>query len=247
MFTGIGVAIAALVAGLATTGISPRYFLHPTGAIIVLGCTAGVTLISTPRSCIKSAVARILELFHPAGGSREDVIDDIVMFARIASGAGMLAIENSLGRAKDPLLRRALELALEVKDRGEIQKLLFATIRIRQKEREADVKALEAAAGFAPTIGVLGTVIGLIDVFRHFSDLAAVAAGMSTAFMSTIYGLALANLVLLPAAHRIRMATEESVERDDLLAEGVLGIVDGVFPATLRERLNVYSTKAGTP
>src|SRR5215472_8059410 len=88
MFTGIGVAIAALVAGLATTGISPRYFLHPTGAIIVLGCTAGVTLISTPRSCIKSAVARILELFHPAGGSREDVIDDIVMFARIASGAG---------------------------------------------------------------------------------------------------------------------------------------------------------------
>jgi len=98
MLAGMGVAIAALIAGLSITGVSPRYFLQPTGAIVVLGCTLGVTLISTPRNALKSAARRIAELFRPRSASIQTLIDDLVMYARIASGAGTLSIEND-GRA----------------------------------------------------------------------------------------------------------------------------------------------------
>jgi chemotaxis protein MotA len=245
MLGGIGIAVAALMAGIATAGVNPRYFLQPTAGLIVLGCTVGVTLISTPQGALQSATRRVSSLLHPVAVSRESVIDDIVMYARIASGSGILALENSLEQARDPLLKRVLAAAVDVRDRAELKKILDAMLRLRQKEGEMDAKVLETAGGFAPTIGVLGTVVGLIDVFRHFSDLSGVAAGVSTAFLSTIYGLALANLILLPAAHRIRVSVEESAERDSLIAEGVLGIVDGILPATLRERLSVYVAKAG--
>src|SRR5262249_52053599 len=111
-------------------------------------------------------------------------------------------------------------------------------------------KVLEVAGGFAPTIGVLGTVVGLIDVLRQFSSLATVASGMGTAFVSTIYGLALANLVLLPAAHRIRAQVAEVFEGQELMIEGCLCLFDGVHPLIVRQRLNSYlheARTAGTP
>jgi chemotaxis protein MotA len=99
---------------------------------------------------------------------------------------------------------------------------------------------LEVAGGFAPTIGIIGTVVGLIEVLRHFANLQSVGFGIGTAFVSTIYGLALANLLLLPAAHRIRSRVAESFEIQELIIEGVLSLADNVHPALIRMRLSAY-------
>jgi chemotaxis protein MotA len=99
------------------------------------------------------------------------------------------------------------------------------------------------AGGFAPTLGILGTVVGLIDVLRQFSNMQSVGLGIGTAFVSTLYGLGLANLVLLPAAHRIRAKVAETFELQELIIEGVLCGVDRVHPSLIRHRLNAFLRK----
>jgi chemotaxis protein MotA len=99
---------------------------------------------------------------------------------------------------------------------------------------------LEVAGGYAPTIGVMGTIVGLIDVLRQFASLQSVASGVGTAFVSTIYGLALANLVLLPTANRIRARVAEAFETNEMIMEGMLCIFDRTHPSLVQERLNFF-------
>jgi chemotaxis protein MotA len=118
---------------------------------------------------------------------------------------------------------------------------------MRERQGETDAKTLEVAGGFAPTIGIIGTVVGLIQVLRHFANLESVGFGIGTAFVSTIYGLAMANLLLLPAAHRIRARVAENFEIQELIIEGVLSLADNVHPALIRLRLNAYTRQKDVP
>jgi chemotaxis protein MotA len=241
MLAGLAIAAAAMIGGIAFTGVDVRYFLQPTGAIIVLGGTLGVMLISAPRQALLSSLQRVLQLFRPLSSNPEETIETIVEHARLARHATLLTVEPP--ETRDPFLQRvlaqalALEMSSDPRKRDEFKLRLDAMLRLRSQQGESDARVFETAGGFAPTLGVLGTVVGLIDVFRHFSDLGAVAAGVGMAFVSTIYGLALANLVLLPAAHRVRATLEDSARTDEVIAEGGLGLVDGIRPLVLEERL----------
>jgi chemotaxis protein MotA len=131
-------------------------------------------------------------------------------------------------------------MSMDVKERSELESALENHLRLKERQGEADAKILEVAGGFAPTIGVLGTVVGLINVLRQFSTPSAVASGVGTAFVSTIYGLALANLVMLPAAHRIRARVAEAFETQELVMEGVLCLYDKIHPSLVRQRLRCF-------
>jgi chemotaxis protein MotA len=247
MLTGIFLALFAVVAGTALTGVSFSYFFQPTGFLIVVVGTIGVMLITTPRNALWNSFRRVADLFCPARNSnREDLIEEIAFYARIVRTDGLLAIEPLTGKSSDRFLQDSLLLALDVKERPELQMALENKLRLIERQGEAAAKVLEVAGGFAPTIGVLGTVVGLIDVLRQFTALSAVANGMGTAFVSTIYGLALANLVLLPAAHRIRAQVAEVFESQELMMEGCLCLFDGVHPVLVRQRLSSYLHE-GTP
>jgi len=241
LILGLAIAAVAIVAGIGATGIGLGYFFQPAGALIVLGGTLGVTLISSPRAALAQALGRLRALFRPAGGGdSEALIEEILEFARTARSMGILHLEPQLDKMQNPFLRQVLALAMDVKNRDEFRAALDTMLRVRERQGEADAKVLESSGGFAPTIGVLGTVVGLIDALRHFSDLASVSVSVGTAFVSTFYGLALANLVLLPAAHRMRGTAENEAQADELISEGVLGIYDQVHPTLLRDRLQGY-------
>lgn len=240
MLLGIAVAATAAVAGIALTGVRLSYFLQPTGALLVLGGTLGITLISTPRNALFNSARRVLELFWTPTVNREALIEELMTYVRTARTTGLLSIEPMAGQASNTFLKESLLLTLDVKQRGELQAALENKLRLRERHGEVDAKALEVAGGFAPTLGVIGTVVGLIDVLRQFSNLPAVAYGIGTAFVSTIYGLALANLFLLPAAHRIRASVAESFEIQELITEGALCIFDKIHPSLARERLNAF-------
>ncbi len=248
---GLLIALAALAAGIALTGVNFRYFLQPTGAVIVFGGTLGVMLFSSPREALKSAFAHASRLARPTTASPEEAIEAIVEYAKLAGHATLLTIEPP--ETRDPFLERvltqavSLEMSSDAKKRDEFKSRLDGMVRLRARQSESDARVFETAGGFAPTIGVIGTVVGLIDVFRHFTDLGAVASGVGTAFVSTIYGLALANLVLLPLAHRIRAEVEQNAVTDEVIAEGGIGLVDQVRPLILEERLRGLLRKIEAP
>ena len=241
MILGALVAVGAVVAGLASTGVGVSYFLQPTGALIVLGGTVGVLFITTPRRVLGQCVSRVMELFWDSGPDRDALMDEILSYAKISRRGGLLAIEPGIPAASNRLLREALKLALDVKTRAELQASLETQLRLSERQSDAEARVLETAGGFAPTIGILGTVVGLMDVLRQFSNLQAVGYGIGTAFVSTLYGLALANLLLLPAAHRIRARAAVSLETQEMILEGALCIFDEVHPALIQDQLRGYA------
>lgn len=241
IFIGIAIASIALVAGIAVTGVTPRYFLQPAGILIVLGGTLGVMLITTPWPALLLALRRARGLFsQESSPTREELIEEIVGYAKIVRINGMLAIEPDIDRVSHSFLQEALLLAMDTEVRTELQSALENKIRLCERRSEADAKVLEVAGGFTPTMGVLGTVVGLIDVLRQFSSLSTIAYGVGAAFTSTIYGLALANLVLLPAAHRIRARASETFDLQELMTEGALCLFDGMHPRLVRQRLHSF-------
>ncbi len=241
MLLGIAIASIALVAGVAMTGVSARYFLQPTSILIVIGGTLGVSLITTPRPMLRIALRYSVDLLSKRDSiNRERLIEEIVAYARVVRVQGILAIEPGIDRVSHGFLREALLLAVNAKDHHEIQTALESKIRFCERQSEAAARVLEVAGGFAPTIGVLGTVIGLIDVLRQFSSLAAVASGVGAAFTSTFYGLALANIALLPIAHRIRAWAAETFDLQEMMAEGALCLFDGMHPRLIRQRLRSH-------
>lgn len=245
LFAGIAIAAGAAIAGLRSTGINPAYFLQPTGAFIVLGGSLGVMLITTPGHSLIDSFRRISQLFAPVSGGSEALIEEIVRCARVSRRDGTAGLEALAAKTADPFFRDSLMLACDFNDHAQLQGTLETSLRLRERQGEADARTFEVAGGFAPTIGIMGTVVGLIEVMRQFSSMQSVGYGIGTAFVSTIYGLALANLVMLPVAHRIRARVADAVETQELIVEGVLCIVGGVHPAMIRARLRSFLRTEG--
>ncbi len=246
MLAGVVIALSGTILGIKSTGVNLVYFFQPAGALIVLGATFGIALITTPRSSLRHAARRVIGLLRCETPNREALIEEIVAYAKLARMKGLLSIDHMMDSAGHEFLRDTIRLAMDVSNREELQATLETKVRLRERQGETDARVLEVAGGFAPTIGVLGTVVGLIDVLRQFSNLSAVALGIGTAFVSTVYGLALANLVLLPAAHRIRASVADTFELEEMMVEGGLCLFDGIHPSLVRERLNNFlRTTAG--
>ena len=237
---GVTIALGATIAGICATHVGLIYFLQPTGALIVLGGTLGVILVTTPRHSLIHSAHRIADLFAANEVNREVLIEEIIAMARVARRSGIISLDRVIPKTGNVFLRAALQLAVDGQTREELQAVLETQLRMNERHGETDARALEVAGGFAPTIGIIGTVVGLIEVLRQFTNLQAVGYGIGTAFVSTIYGLALANLLLLPAAHRIRARVAENFETEELIIEGVLSIIDCLHPSLIRIRLNSF-------
>ena len=248
MLIGIAIASIAVIAGIAVTGVSARYFFQPTGVLIVVGGTLGVMLITTPRRTLLLSLRRTFNLFSQATSpAPEDLIEEIVSYARIVRMNGILAIEPGIDQVSHSFLRDALLLAMDTEGRTALQSALENKTRLCERQSDAAAKLLEVAGGFTPTLGVLGTVVGLIDVLRQFSGLSATAYGVGAAFTSTIYGLALANLLLLPAAQRIRARASETFDLQELMTEGALCLFEGMHPRLVRHRLHSFLNAVPDP
>jgi chemotaxis protein MotA len=240
MLAGILVATGAVFAGIALAGIHIGYFFQPTAVLIVLGGTFGVTLITTPRHALYRSGRTAAALVWQSADDRQALVEEIVALSKIARPKGVLGLEPLIGRASQPFLRESLQLAMDARNRAELQSMLETKLHQVEKQGETDARAFEVAGGFAPTIGVLGTVVGLMNVLRLFSDMSSVAAGTGTAFVSTIYGLGLANLILLPSAQRIRAHVADRFETQEMIVEGTLCLFDGSYPALVRDRLSCF-------
>ncbi len=244
MLGGLLLGALAVIAGIALSGAGLKYFFQPSSALIVLGGTFGITLVTLPKDSLRMVSRRIGQLSARSASEREALIEEMVELSRLARRGGILTIEPHIQKVENQYLRNGLLTALDVRDVTELQIVLENELKLSERHGQADAAALETAAGYAPTIGILGTVVGLIDVLKHFTDMRAVGPGIGAAFVATIYGLATANFILLPLAHRIQARVAEATETQELIAEGVLCIFTSMHPSIVRQRLAPFLREA---
>jgi len=192
------------------------------------------------------------DVFFEAASDTSATIDSLIQYATKARKQGIVSLETDAAAIDDPYLRKALSLAVDGTDLQELRKMMEIDLALAEHTAEADAKVWEAAGGYAPTIGIIGAVMGLIQVMKHLEDIKEVGHGIAVAFVATVYGVASANILFLPAAAKLRMRMNEATLRKDMILEGIVGIVEGLNPTLIRMKLEAYNPhkdakKAKTP
>jgi chemotaxis protein MotA len=157
----------------------------------------------------------------------------------------MVSLESEAAGITDPFLRKALSLAVDGTELQELRKMMEIDIALSEQNAEAEAKVWESAGGYAPTIGIIGAVMGLIQVMKHLEDIKEVGHGIAVAFVATVYGVGAANLFFLPAASKLRARAREALVLKDMILEGVAGIVEGLNPTLIRMKLKAYQIESG--
>ncbi len=238
---GLLLATGGIVGGLLLEGGVLKDITQYTAAIIVLGGTLGAVMVNTPGPVLAGACRRLKGVFFAPEASNEALLEEIVSFANRARKTGLVALESEAETIDDPFFRKALMMAVDGCDLTELRSAMELEIAVQEHHAEAEAKVFEAAGGFAPTIGIIGAVLGLIQVMKHLENIAEVGHGIAVAFVATVYGVALANLFFLPAAAKIKARIAAETERRELILEGVAGIVEGLNPKLIRAKLDAYA------
>lgn len=238
---GLVVGIGGIVGGLILEGGNIREIAAPTALLIVLGGTFGAVMISTPVAALRSGLRSLASVFLEKSEDPESMIDKLVDYSSKARKNGIVSLEQVAGQAADPFLRKALNLAVDGTDLQELRNMMELEISVQDHQAEAEAKVFECAGGYAPTIGIIGAVLGLIQVMKDLADIEKVGHGIATAFVATIYGVAFANLFFLPAAGKIKARAQQKTQLRELILEGVVGIVEGLNPKLIRSKLGAYA------
>ena len=238
---GLVVALVGILGGLILEGGKLGDVAQLTAAIIVLGGTAGAVMVSTPGSILKGAIIRLLGVFRDPLPPIDAVLEELVGYAAKARKSGLVALDDEANHAADPFLRKTLMLAVDGTDIQELRIMMELDMSISEHHAEAEAKVLESAGGYAPTIGIIGAVLGLIQVMKNLSNIDEVGHGIAVAFVATVYGVALSNLFFLPAASKMKARAHAETERRELILEGVAGIIEGMNPKLIRAKLEAYT------
>ncbi len=237
---GLLVAMGGIAGGLILEGGKVADVAQFTAAMIVLGGTLGAVMITTPMSALKGAAGKLKLVFFDDSRPPDDLIETIVGAATKARKSGVVSLEEDLDKIEDPFLRKALLLAVDGTELNELRRMMELELTQGEKRGEAEAKVFEAAGGYAPTIGIIGAVLGLIQVMKHLADIDEVGRGIAVAFVATVYGVGLANIIFLPAANKIKARVAQSVEERELILEGVCAIAEGMNPKLIRTKLEAF-------
>jgi chemotaxis protein MotA len=238
---GLILALAGILGGLILEGGSIKDVAQITAAMIVLGGTIGAVLVTTPTAVLLRAAKKLSVVFFETVQSPEEVIDEIIQYATKARKGGIVSLEQDANAVADPFLRKALNLAIDGMDLKDLRKMMELEIGLEEHHAEAEAKVYEAAGGYAPTIGIIGAVLGLIQVMKHLENIEEVGKGIAVAFVATVYGVGSANLFFLPAGNKIRARAHEALRIREMMLEGVAGIVEGLNPKLIRSKLEAYT------
>ena len=237
---GILLALAGIVAGLLLEGGHVGQVLQPTAAMIVFGGTAGAVMLQFPLSTVVAAARRLIHVFFYRNGAGEDVVKQLVEFANKARRNGIVSLDQDLADIQDPFFRQAVMLAVDGTEPSELRRIMELQID-NQNELEEKIPAVfESAGGFSPTIGIIGAVLGLIQVMQHLDHIDQVGRGIAVAFVATIYGVAAANLFFLPAAGKLRLRLRQEQMLKEMMLEGVASILEGMNPRILEIKLSGF-------
>ena len=237
---GLVLAFGGILGGLILEGGKVQDVSQVTAALIVLGGTIGAVMVTTPLPVLMSALGKLGAVFMDSSQAPGSLIDEIIGYAAKARKHGVVALEQDAETAVDPFLRKALGLAVDGTDLQEIRKMMELEITLEEQRGEAEAKVYEAAGGYAPTVGIIGAVLGLIQVMKHLENIEEVGKGIAVAFVATVYGVGCANIFFIPAATKLKSRLRDTIQMRELVLEGVVGIVEGLNPKLIRVKLEAY-------
>src|SRR5579864_8777901 len=241
---GLILAIGGIVGGLLLEGGKIRDVAQITAAVIVFGGTFGAVMVTTPYPVLVRALRKLNLVFVDRAPRPGDAIEEIISFAGKARRHGIVSLEQDADNVPDPFLRKALNLAVDGTDLDDIRKMMELEVVAEEHRGEDEAKVFEAAGGYAPTVGIIGAVLGLIQVMKHLENIDEVGRGIAVAFVATVYGVGSANLFFLPAANKLRARMRGATQVNELMLEGVVAIVEGLNPKLIRTKLEAYAREA---
>ncbi|WP_299180456.1 flagellar motor protein [uncultured Neptuniibacter sp.] len=237
---GVLLAFAAVLGGNFLEGGQFQELLNlPAAAIVILG-TLAAAIIQSPRQDVSRAVKLIGWAF---GDNQQDVkgsIDKIVQWCIVARRKGLLALEKEAEKEKDPFVKTGLLLLVDGKGSDVIRSTLEVDLITSEQRDLQGAKVIESMGGYAPTLGIIGAVLGLIHVMSNLSDPDGLGAGIATAFVATIYGIGIANLFLIPVANKIKTLVLMRYQHQEMVLEGLMFIAEGQNPKAIQQRLQGY-------
>ena len=244
---GIVAAIGCILAGQLLEGGHVSSILQGTAALIVFGGTIGAVLVSFPLKDVKRGLKLAAMALRERKSDLDEIVQQIVELAGVARRDGVLALEQRLPALKDEFLKRAVGFIVDGVDAAVTRDALETEIVHHFEQDTVGAKIFESAGGYAPTVGILGAVLGLIHVMENLNDPSKLGGGIATAFVATVYGVGSANILFLPFANKIKRKLALEKARRVLIAEAALSIQAGLNPRVLREKLLAYAGLHGTP
>ena len=242
---GILLAVGGIVAGLLLEGGNLRQILQPTAAMIVFGGTLGAVMLQFPLPVVMHAIRRLASVFLDGRRSPQKTIQRLVQFAQKARREGIVSLDADLARIDDPFLKKSLMLAVDGTEPEELRKIMELELDNQAEYEELVPQVFESAGGFAPTIGIIGAVLGLIQVMQHLDKIDEVGRGIAVAFVATIYGVGSANLLYLPVAGKMKLRIREEQIVREMTLEGVASILEGMNPRILETKLLSFLGEGG--
>ncbi len=234
---GIVVAILGILGGAMMEGTSPAAFMNIPAILLVFGGTLGVTMASVGMETMKNVPGLYKRAFSaepPALGAKVGLI---VRFAELARRDGLLALESEVEGVEDGFTRKGLQLVVDGTDPDTLREIMETEIDAMSARHKAGASCFKQAGGYSPTMGIIGTVMGLVHVLSNLSQPETLGPSISAAFIATLFGVGIANVVFLPVAARLQALSEEEVEERTLLLEGIMSIQSGDNPRVVAEKL----------
>lgn len=235
-FLGIGF----ILVGQAMEGGNIGQLLQITAFFIVGGGTLGGVFLSFPIEDFKSAGQSLITVYFGNPPKFEDLIQEIIGYAQKARKEGVIVLEREAKNASNPLLKLGLESVADGADPTLVRDMMETHLAQTQEKLLAGTKVLESAGGYSPTMGIIGAVLGLIQVMQNLTDPSKLGAGIAVAFVATIYGLVIANLLTIPYSTRAKRKYATIFTSMEIMIEGILSIQAGESPALIERKLECY-------
>jgi chemotaxis protein MotA len=239
-FGGVVLALAGILAGLLMEGGHVGQILQPTAAMIVLGGTLGAVMLQFPLATVGAACKRLAGVFFVKKTDSDATVKLLLSFANKARRSGIVSLDQDLPTISDSFLKQALMLAVDGTEPAELRKIMELQLDNQAQREEAIPSVFESAGGFAPTIGIIGAVMGLIQVMQHLDHIDEVGRGIAVAFVATIYGVGSANILFLPSAGKLRLRLTEEQRLKEMTLEGVVSILEGMNPRMIEVKLQSF-------
>lgn len=237
---GVIIGFAAVIGGNYLEGGSASALVNMPAAIIVIGGTVGAAMLQTPWDGLKTAVSRLKWVFSPPVIVFKRGVDKVVRWAIAARKEGLLGLETIAETEKDFFARKGLQLLVDGSEPENIRSVMEVESTLLEQRDVDAAKFYESMGGYAPTIGIIGAVMGLIQVMSNLSDPSKLGAGIAIAFVATIYGVGFANLLLLPISTKLRNLARRESQFRDLIIEGIISIAEGENPRAIELKLNGF-------
>lgn len=234
---GIAVALGGIILGLSLEGGQIGQILQPTAALIVFGGTFGAVLLQFPLRVILAAFASLASVFLERSGDQRGLVKDMVVYAQKARKEGIVSLDSEVDKIQEPFLKKTLMLAVDGTEPAELRSIMQLELDNEADRWDEIPRVFESAGGFSPTIGIIGAVLGLIQVMQHLDNIGEVGRGIAVAFVATIYGVGMANLLFLPISGKLKIRQRQREVGHEIMLEGIVSILEGMNPRMLETKL----------